>query len=116
MFVKKSISKCMLMVIFALAKSTEDASSILTSALENIQHWPLLLNKNKTVAMMFTKKILKLESSNVFLGGVELDIVEEFKYLGVTLDPTLSFKKKTKHIKLSANTIQFNIQYITLNK
>jgi len=54
----------------------------------------------------------------VFLGGVELDIVEEFKYLGVTLDPTLSFKKNKKktHIKLSANTIQFNIQYITLNK
>jgi len=103
----------MLMVIFALAKSTEDASSILTSALENIQHWPLLLNKNKTVAMMFTKKILKLESSNVFLGGVELDIVEEFKYLGVTLDPTLSFKKNKKKPTSNSQRTQYNSIYST---
>ena len=98
-------------VIFTPAKSTQEASSSLTSALENIQHWllesGLLLNKKKTVAMMFTKKPIKLERSNVFLGGMELDIVEEFKYLGVTLDPTLSFKK---HIKLTANRIKFNLQ------
>lgn len=34
----------------------------------------------------------------MLLGKVELDLVEEFAYLGITLDPTLLFKK---HIKLS---------------
>lgn len=97
-------------VIFTPAKNPQEASSILTSALENIQQWllksSLLLNKRKTVSMMFTKKPIKLDRSNVFLEGEELDIVEEFKYLGVTLDPTLSFKK---HIKLTANKIKFNL-------
>ena len=45
--------------IFTSAKSTQEASYILTSALENIQQWLLksclLLNKKKTVAMFFTK-------------------------------------------------------------
>uniref|UniRef100_A0A146QFL4 Reverse transcriptase-like protein n=1 Tax=Fundulus heteroclitus TaxID=8078 RepID=A0A146QFL4_FUNHE len=98
-------------VIFTPAKSTQEASSVLTSALDNIQPWLLQsclsLNKKKTVSMMFTKKNIKLERSNVFLGGVELELVEEFKYLGVTLDTTLSFKK---HIKITANKIKYNIR------
>jgi len=45
----------------------------------------------------------------VFLGGVELDIVEEFKYLGVTLDPTLSFKRKTHQTLSEHNKIQSTV-------
>jgi len=43
----------------------------------------------------------------VFLRGQELDIVNEFKYLGVINDSTLTFKR---HVKKLANKITFNSQ------
>lgn len=48
--------------------------------------------------MMFTKKSIKLDWSNVFLRDTELDLVEEFKYLGVTLDPTLTFRNSLQKV------------------
>lgn len=56
--------------------------------------------------MMFSKKPTELQRSNVFLDGVELSLVKEFKYLGLTLDPTLTFKKHTKRL---TKTVNFNV-------
>ena len=38
---------------------------------------------------------------------MELDVVSEFKYLGVVLDPTLCFKS---HVKKVAQVVKFNLQ------
>ncbi len=46
--------------------------------------------------MAFTKQNMKVSHSNVFLRGQELDIVNDFKYLGVTYDSTLTFKRHVK--------------------
>ncbi len=43
----------------------------------------------------------------MFLGGEELELVTQFKYLGVILDSNLTFKK---HIKKVTNVIKFNLQ------
>lgn len=61
----------------------------------------------KTVCMRFSKQSNEIKSSGVFLRGEELQLVTEFKYLGVTLDSTLSFKN---HIKKLANTVKFNLK------
>lgn len=45
--------------------------------------------------------------SSVFLGEEELELVAQFKYLGVILDSNLTFKK---HIQKVSNTIKFNLQ------
>ena len=98
-------------VIFTHGKDYTEVSTILTSVLTRVQDWLtdscLLLNAKKTVCMAFSKRPVQLQSSNVFLGGEELELVSEFKYLGVTLDPTLTFKK---HIKKVSNTINYNLQ------
>ena len=56
--------------------------------------------------MAFTKQNMKVSHSNVFLRGQELDIVNEFKYLGVIYDSTLTFKS---HVKKVANKVKFNL-------
>ena len=64
--------------------------------------------QRKLSAWLFSKRPVVLESSNVFLGGEELELVSEFKYLRVILDSTLTFKK---HVKKVTNTIKFNLQH-----
>ena len=59
--------------------------------------------------MMFSKRPVKIEGSNVFLNGAEIELVPHFKYLGVILDSNLTFKK---HIKKVSNTVKFNLQNV----
>lgn len=97
-------------VIFTQAKNAEEAAQTLTSAMAHIQDWLtnscLLLNTKKTVCMIFSKHPTKITRSNVFLGGEELMVVNEFKYLGVMLDSALSFKS---HVKMVSNTVKYNL-------
>ena len=51
--------------------------------------------------MMFSKQPVKIDGSNVFLNGAEIELVSHFKCLGVILDSNLTFKK---HIKKVSNT------------
>lgn len=99
-------------VIFTHDKNYLEIASTLTSAMVHIDDWLtrscLYLNsKKKTVCMVFTKKCMKVSHSNVFLRGQELDVVNEFKYLGVIYDSTLTFKY---HVKKVANKVTFSFQ------
>lgn len=97
-------------VIFTPAKNIQEASRILTSAASDVQDWLtkscLLLNTKKTVCMMFSKRKQTITHSNVFFNGVELELVTDFKYLGVILDPTLTFKNQVKKV---VNSVKFNL-------
>ena len=103
-------------VILTHGKSYAEVSTVLTSVLTSVQDWLtdscLLLNAKKTVCMTFSKRPVVLQSSNVFLCGEELELVSEFKYLGVMLDSTLTFEK---HVKKKCQT-QSNSTFKTLNK
>ena len=43
----------------------------------------------KKVSIIFAKRLPNVDHSGVFLGGEELALVSEFRYLGVILDSTL---------------------------
>ena len=43
---------------------------------------------------------------DVSINGQTINNVDKFKYLGVTLEPTLSFKK---HVKKRRNTLKYNL-------
>lgn len=60
----------------------------------------------QTVCMILSKQPVKITHSNVFLGGEELELVQESKYLGVILDSSLSFKKYVKKI---SKTMKYNL-------
>ena len=57
--------------------------------------------------MMFSKREQAITRSNVFFNDIELELVTQFKYLGVILDPTLSFKNQVKKV---VSTVKFNLQ------
>jgi len=55
---------------------------------------------------MFSKRQIEMTRSNIFLKQEEIQIVNEFKYIGVVLDPTLSFKN---HVNCLSKTVKFNL-------
>lgn len=85
-------------VIFTYAENPQDAAQKLTTALTHIQEWLisscLSLNAKEMVCMTFVKPTSRLSPSKIYLRGEELLNVSEFKYLGVMLDSTLSFKNQ----------------------
>ena len=78
----------------------ELAAAKLTIALERITHRLdqscLSLNVNKTKGMIFSKTIVQPPNADILIKGEKIDIVTDFKYLGVTLDPNLNFEKHVK--------------------
>lgn len=66
----------------------------------------LTLNTDKTVTMFFRNRSKQSTIPNIYVDGKKLKNVDEFKYLGLTLDSTLTFKK---HIKKLGNTMKYSI-------
>lgn len=56
--------------------------------------------------MYFTNRSKRLNYPNIFIEGKEIKNVDEFTYLGLTLDSDLNFKK---HVKKLRNKLKFNI-------
>ena len=87
-------------VLYTHAKSAQLAAEKLASALDGVVEWLdqscLTLNVSKTKGMFFSKTKLHTPGVNICIKGEQIETVTEFKYLGVTLDSHLNFKK---HIK-----------------
>ncbi|KAJ0003141.1 hypothetical protein NQD34_018181 [Periophthalmus magnuspinnatus] len=66
----------------------------------------LHLNVTKTMCMFFSKSANRERDPVVMVDGQALQVVQEYKYLGVTMDSQLSFKK---HIKNVRNKIKFHL-------
>lgn len=100
-------------VIFTKAKNPDEAARVLSTALTHIQTWftrsCLILNAKKKKKHLFLSKqstTTKLSHSGVFLGTEELEVVNEFKYLGVIIDSKLSF---INHVKMLSKKIKFHL-------
>lgn len=97
-------------VVYTHAKTAELAAAKLTIALERITHWLdqscLSLNVNKTKGMFFSKTMVQPPNTDILIKGEKIDIITDFKYLGVTLDPNLNFKK---HVKKTVKIIKYNL-------
>lgn len=96
-------------VVYTHAKTAELAAAKLTAALDRIQHWLdqscLSLNVSKTKGMFFSKTKVQ-PMVDILIKGERIDIVTNFKYLGVTLDSNLNFKK---HVKTMVKSIKYNL-------
>ena len=93
-------------VFFTSNSNLSQIQSSLQSDFNILQKWlshnKLLLNKNKSYLMIFgSKHKLKSISDTCVItcnDGTPLHRVDKFKYLGVWLDPTLSFKSHISHL------------------
>ena len=81
---------------------------MLSSALTHIQisRSCLILNAKKLFISVEATCHYHAFSLRCFLGAVELEVVNEFKYLGVIIDSKLSFKN---HVKMLSKKIKFHL-------
>ena len=97
-------------VIHAAEVSPEEAMGNLQPSLNRFTRWcranKLSLNATKTKLMMFGTryKIKKAKEVNILVEGVTLQIVQTYKYLGITLDSTLTFNY---HVRTVTNMISY---------
>ena len=97
-------------VLYVHAKTKSEAAAILSGAMVPVSHWLhdacLHLNTKKTVCMFFSRQPAEGEQPSVLVNGERLDVVEQFKYLGVVFDSNLNFKQ---HVKKILHIIKFNL-------
>ena len=95
-------------LLFFASKSVRDIESQLTSDLENLISWFhsnfLILNVNKTKIMLIGtyQRLSAADGFSIRTDNTDLDRVYAFKYLGVLMDQTLSWKD---HIDLLGKKI-----------
>lgn len=98
-------------VIYTHGSNISQVAKKLTDSMVQVSAWLknscLQLNTTKTVAMFFTKSTAPLTvEPDVLVSGERLQIVSEYKYLGVLIDSHLSFKS---HITKICKNIKYNL-------
>ncbi len=85
--------------------SQEDLETKLSIALRDSITWmrrnKLTLNTDKTKAMCFgtPHTIRQVTDPTIVYGDIEIELVDDYKYLGVVLDPTLKFYRHVDYLK-----------------
>ena len=97
-------------VLYVHGLTKTEVAAKLTKAMLKITAWLnqccLQLNVSKTVGMFFSKTNDCSENPDVLVSGEKLEIVKEFKYLGIILDSNFNFRA---HVKTVCKRIKFNL-------
>ena len=102
-------------VIHASGRTPVEAAHLLQPSLLQFTKWcaanKLSLNAAKTKLMVFgtRHKVKKAKDVVIKVGDIPLQIVPTYKYLGITLDSTLSFNY---HVRTVASTVSFKINLL----
>ena len=104
-------------VIYVHAKTKAQAAAKLSDTMVHVRKWltcsQLNLNVNKTVCMFFSKsKTVSHCEPNVCVSGEVIQTVTQFKYLGIILDSTLSFKHQVRKVVQITKYNRANFRYI----
>lgn len=116
-------SKCLLFaddtVIFHSSDNFNNSFNVLQTDLDRLHVWCrknlLEVNASKTKVAFFTSKHLNSTTKpykKLTLGHTDLDYVNEYKYLGVTIDTSLTFKKHISIIIKSITHKAYQLQKI----
>ncbi len=96
-------------VVYVHAKTKHQAAKNLSAAMSNVSNWlqhsHLHLNVSKTVCF-FSNKASADIIPDVFVQGTKLEVVQEFKYLGIMIDSQWRFKQQ---VKRTVNWRKFNL-------
>ena len=104
-------------VIYVHAKTKAQAAAKRSDAMVHVHQWPadsqLYLNVKKTVCMFFSKSnTVSYCEPKVYVSGEVIQTVTHFKYLGIILDTTLSFKKQVRKVMQITKYNLANFRYI----
>ena len=100
-------------VIYFSNSNLSQIQQTLQADFDSVQEWfyfnRLLLNRKKSVSMLFSTRPNPLSLSLQFSGGSPIETVKEFKYLGLWLDCQLSFKT---HINSVVQKINYSLKIL----
>ena len=89
----------------ALLSESATELNLMLQILENYcKENGLIINTEKTKVMVFGKGPIPLNSKTFLLQGMQLEIVNEFRYLGVIFTPHLTFSKHVQNIIAKAKS------------
>ena len=91
-----------------IANDAESLQTSLTHLSEYCQKWKLTINIDKTKIMIFSKTQWNGNFKFQYEGR-DLEIVQEFKYLGVIFNYNGSFVKNRKHVYEQAQRAMFSL-------
>ena len=97
-------------VIFARSEEVCQVARVLTEEMRKVAQWlyknKLTLNVKKTKVMLFGSTVKIAQNTEAFAVKIQNNILEQvnsLKYLGIYLDPTISWKGHLTHVKNSVN-------------
>ena len=104
-------------IIYVHAKTKAQAAAKLSDAMVHVHQRltdsQLYLNVKKTVCMLFSKtNTVSQCEPKVYVSGEVIQTVTHFKYLGIILDTTLSFKKQVRKVMQITKYNLANFRYI----
>ena len=87
---------------FSDIHSNASADSLINAEIGKVIEWlkinKLSLNKNKTKYMTFHMPKIQIQHLTLKIDGINIEKVEEFNFLGLTIDTNLKWKKHTDKI------------------
>ncbi|CAL4160573.1 unnamed protein product, partial [Meganyctiphanes norvegica] len=94
-------------VLFASSK--ESLQRCLNGLKDYCDKWKLQINADKTKIIIFSKRKVDPQNINLTIGDTNLEIVDEFTYLGVTFTHTGNFNKNLQALQEKGNRAIFSI-------
>lgn len=109
-------------VIYVHGSNMTQVANELTNTMVHVTTWLeqccLQLNICKTVCIFFTKTKSSCVEPDIFVSGERLQVVSQYKYLGVMIDSTLNFKAQVKkvcnRVKFSLSNFRFTRDYMSI--
>ena len=88
--------------ICIIAESGEDLQVMLTSLSEWCSNWDLNINTSKTQVVHFHSKSVPRSTFKFYIKNKELEIVSQYRYLGLVLEESLDMSYTAKIVAQSA--------------
>lgn len=90
-----------------MAESSNDLQTALNLYASYCKLWKLDINSDKTKIMIFSKG--RVGNHSFMINGVQLEVVTEYKYLGILFNRSGSFLTAKKYIANQASRAMFNL-------
>jgi len=93
----------LILIIYHSGETTEDVQRKLQEDIDNLQLWAqeygMVISYNKTKCILFRPCNLKCSTSiAININGINIDTVNNFRYLGIILEPTLKFNSHVNEV------------------
>ena len=98
-----------------ISDSIGRVQSQINSLTQFCKSWGMKVNFNKTKVIVFKKGGIVKQNEKLYYEGKQLEVVPQYKYLGLLFTPKLSWAKATQTLSLQAEKALFNFYKFNCN-